>query len=73
MGDKIQFKDIPTIEGMLSPMEAVEAVKFHATNMANDQSSSMITHARLESLEAVISLVRRYNNKLIEIEESDNG
>lgn len=61
--DEIKFCDIPTKGGLLSPMECVEAIKFHACNMANDQSSSMINNARLISLRTCTDLFEYYNNQ----------
>lgn len=69
MKDEIKFCDIPAKGGLLSPMECVEAIKFHATNMANDQSSSMINAARLISLRTILDLFEGYNNEFSNLQE----
>ncbi len=57
---------IETIPGLMSLSECREEIAFHANNINNDISSTLVNNGRINSLRAVLDLFEQYNDKIIE-------
>ena len=61
---KKENNSIETIEGMQSLDECRESIKFHATNIMKDISSTGVNQARINSLRSLLNLFEEYNEQL---------
>ena len=57
-----------TTKGVQSLDECRESIKFHATNIATDISSTAVNSGRIASLRILLNLFEQYNNIMVHIE-----
>ena len=62
---------VETIPGLMSLSECRESIAFHANNINNDISSTIVNYARIKSLRVTLDLFEEYNNKIIEKKEEN--
>lgn len=56
-------------QDFLNYEEAVAAIVFHATNLTRDNTSTIITHQRIQSIRSLLDLLQSYNEELDILEE----
>ena len=54
------------IPGFISLSECRDSITFHAKNINNDISSTLVNSARISSLRALLDLFEQYNSIIIE-------
>ena len=68
----MEFFDLETIEGMMSPKECCEQISMLSNNILKDQSSILINDGRAISLKSLANLFLEYNKRMREYNNDTN-